>query len=305
MPASGNTLVSFDIQGCRAEDCQIDVCQAAGEFLHLAEVSPRPGGDVPGNSDALKSLSSTVRGLGCFRTSSSYRNLAFYQDIDLFLTSEEVAAATCCLKKNGFLCRVKDPVWLHKAHRNGFFVDLITGMSNAVITVERSWIENAHPAMVLGVRTRVLAAEELLVSKLFVLRRERFDGADVAHIVYASRGALDWNRILVLVKEHWEMLLFALVLYRYVYPAYSHYVPSWMWRCLLGRFSEELLMKQNSSASFRGSLVDDKMFAIDVAEWGMEDILRVSREPWQTETKIKIPAAHSLSPGDHGKKIRA
>jgi hypothetical protein len=213
----------------------------------------------------------------------------FTKDIDLFLALEDVPAAICCLKKSGFLCRVRDPVWLHKAHRDGFFVDLITGMSNAAITVERSWIENARPAMVLDVRARVLAAEELLVSKLFVVRRERFDGADVAHIVYASRGTLDWTRILALVNEHWEMLLFALVLYRYVYPAYSHYVPSWVWRQLLSRFSEELT-KRDVSASFRGSLVDDKMFAIDVAEWGMEDVLRGKREARQTDAKIKLPA---------------
>ena len=31
--------------------------------------------------------------------------------------------------------------------------------------------------MVLDVRARVLAAEELLASKLFILRRERFDGS--------------------------------------------------------------------------------------------------------------------------------
>jgi len=34
-------------------------------------------------------------------------------------------------------------------------------MSNAVITVDRSWIENSRPAMILDVRARVLAAEEL------------------------------------------------------------------------------------------------------------------------------------------------
>lgn len=102
---------------------------------------------------------------------------------------------------------MKDPVWLHKAHRNGFFIDLITGMSNAVITVDGSWIENSRPAMVLAVRARVLAAEELLVSKLFILRRERFDGADIAHIIFASRGNLNWERVLELVGEHWEILL--------------------------------------------------------------------------------------------------
>jgi hypothetical protein len=198
------------------------------------------------------------------------------KDLDLFLTPEDMPAAFRCLTKQGFRCQVKDPVWLHKAHRNGFFIDLITGMSNAVIRVERSWIENSRPALVLDVRARVLAAEELLASKLFVVRRERFDGADIAHIIFATRGNLDWERILALVGEHWEILLFALVLYRYVYPANSEYVPSWVWQGLLVRFSDELT-NRNPSAKFRGSLVDDKMFAIDVAEWGMENVLRINR----------------------------
>jgi len=212
------------------------------------------------------------------------------KDLDLFLTPEDMPAALRCLRKNGFRCEVKDPVWLHKAHRHGFFIDLITGMSNAVITVDRSWIENARPAMVLDVRARVLAAEELLASKLFVVRRERFDGADIAHIIYASQGKLDWERILALVKEHWEILLFALVLYRYVYPAYSHYVPSWVWQRLLVRFSNELT-DRNPAAQFRGSLVDDKMFAIDVSEWGMEDILGVRR----AQAAVAAPRARALS----------
>jgi hypothetical protein len=198
------------------------------------------------------------------------------KDLDLFLTPGDMAAALRCLTKQGFRCEVKDPVWLHKAHRHGFFIDLITGMSNAVITVDRSWIEKARPAMILDVRARVLGAEELLASKLFVVRRERFDGADIAHIIYASQGKLDWGRVLSLVGEHWEILLFALVLYRYVYPAHTHYVPDWVWQQLLVRFSNEL-KNPNPTAQFRGSLVDDKMFAIDVREWGMENVLRAQR----------------------------
>lgn len=217
------------------------------------------------------------------------------KDLDLFLTPDEIPAALRCLRKHGFRCEVKDPVWLHKAHRNGFFIDLITGMSNAVIGVERSWIDHARSAMILGVRARVLAAEELLVSKLFVVRRERFDGADIAHIVYASQGNLDWKRVLTLVKEHWEILLFALVLYRYVYPAYSHYVPAWVWQALLVRFSNELT-NRNPSAEFRGSLVDDNMFAIDVAEWGMQNVLRARR------AQARIAAPRGLAQARSGRK---
>ena len=75
-----------------------------------------------------------------------------------------------------------------KVHRNGYFVDFITGMSNGIIVVQDSWIQHAYPAEVCGVSSRVLAPEEMVASKLFVTRRERFDGADIAHIIFALKG---------------------------------------------------------------------------------------------------------------------
>lgn len=198
------------------------------------------------------------------------------KDLDLFLTAENWSAALTHLKRHGFQCEVCDPVWLAKVHRDNFFVDLITGMSNAAVSVEDSWIRNALPASVLGIQTRVLAPEELLVSKLFVTRRERFDGADVAHIIYGTAGDLDWGRILHLVGEHWEMLLWALVLFRYVYPAKTHYVPAVVWQDLLARYLK-LVLQPDGQGRFRGSLIDDNMFAIDVKEWGLDDVLEEYR----------------------------
>ena len=88
-----------------------------------------------------------------------------------------------------------------------------------------SWIDRGSAAIVLGIPTRVLAAEELIASKLFVDFRERFDGADVVHIIYGTQGRLDWTRLQQLVGEHWELLLWALVLFHYVYPMASNLVP--------------------------------------------------------------------------------
>ena len=156
----------------------------------------------------------------------------FTKDLDLFLSPESASQALAFLREKGLKCEICDPVWLAKAHRDGYFVDLITGMSNGVMSVDPSWIERARPANVVGVQSRVLAPEELLASKLFVVRRERFDGADIAHILFATQGKLDWDRILELVGEHWELLLWALVLFRYVYPAHSNYVPQFLWQDL-------------------------------------------------------------------------
>jgi len=207
----------------------------------------------------------------------------FTKDLDIFLSTQAASAALACLEKRGFRCEVCDPVWLAKVHRDDYFVDLITGMSNAVIAVDDSWIARAQPAKVCGVDTRVLAPEELLASKLFVTRRERFDGADIAHIIFASRGKLDWDRVLQLAGEHWELVLWSLTLFRYVYPAQSVYVPQSLWRDLLARFSEEV-NSPKEGARFRGSLIDDAMFAIDVEEWGMDNILQEHRN---RRTKIE------------------
>lgn len=201
----------------------------------------------------------------------------YTKDLDIFLSASAASAALLLLREHGFKTEVRDPVWLAKAHRGEFFVDLITGMSNGVLAVDASWIERAHPATVFGVKTRVLAPEELLTSKLFVARRERFDGADIAHIIYASRGKLQWDRVLQLTGEHWEVLLWALVLFRYVYPGQTEYVPHPVWQELLARF-QRAVNSPDSKASFRGSLIDDRMFAIDVNEWGLENVLDARRE---------------------------
>jgi hypothetical protein len=129
----------------------------------------------------------------------------------------------------------------------------------------------AQTATVAGVESKIIAAEDLVASKLFVTRRERFDGGDIAHIIYRTRGTLDWNRILALAGEHWEIVLWSLLLFRYVYPAHSDYIPAVVWRELLSRYTQ-LVQQPDRNAPFRGSLVDENIFAIDMKDWGLEDI---------------------------------
>lgn len=198
------------------------------------------------------------------------------KDLDLFLPSEHASEAVNHLQQVGLQCDVLDPVWLAKARRGDYFVDLITGMSNGIVRVDASWIARSVPATILDVRTRVLAAEELLASKLFVLFRERYDGADMVHIIYATRGRLNWDRILDLAGEHRELLLPVLVSFHYVYPTCSHYVPRAIWNKLLDELGESL-KRPEAKIRFRGTLLDEKMFAIDVNEWGLPNPLPQNR----------------------------
>jgi Uncharacterised nucleotidyltransferase len=213
----------------------------------------------------------------------------FTKDLDIFLRPADASATLALLEDGGFQTEVCDPVWLAKAYRGDFFVDLITGMSNGTITVDRSWTERARRAEVLGVQSRVLAPEELLASKLFILRRERFDGSDIVHIIYALGPKLNWDRVLELAGDHWELVLWMLMLFRYVYPAETQRVPQSLWKTLLSRFAKEL-RSPNPKARFRGSLIDDKMFAVDTEEWGLDDLIKEYQE---RRTKIAAPMKRS------------
>ena len=193
------------------------------------------------------------------------------KDLDLFMKIEDVPSALSYLSEHGFRCETLDPVWLAKAHRGEYFVDLISGMSNAVIVVDDSWMERTHPAVIAGIDSQIISAEDLIASKLFVTRRERFDGADIAHIIYRTRGKLEWERILGLLGEHWEILLWNLILFHYVYPAHTNFIPAALWQDLLGRYTH-LVQHPDPKAPFRGSLVDDNIFSIDMKDWGLDNI---------------------------------
>jgi Nucleotidyl transferase of unknown function (DUF2204) len=210
------------------------------------------------------------------------------KDLDIFIKRGDVRRALEHLGRRGFSCETPDPVWLAKAHQGEYFVDLISGMSNAVIVVDSSWMRRAQPAIIAGVESRIISAEDLLASKLFVIRRERFDGADIAHIIYRTRGQLDWSRVLELAGEHWEILLWMLVLFRYIYPAHTDYVPAALWQDLLSRYLH-LVEHPDPKAPFRGSLVDDNMFSIDVKDWGLEDIESVYRARLPARRESEIP----------------
>jgi hypothetical protein len=57
----------------------------------------------------------------------------------------------------------------------------------------------------------------------------------------------------------------------------------------LQRFQHELA-NPNPHARFRGSLVDEKMFAIDVHEWGLDNLV----ETLQAQRQPKLAAPDSV-----------
>src|SRR5438067_3377612 len=105
------------------------------------------------------------------------------KDFDLFVRPPDCPRVLARLAEAGFRTEVTFPHWLGKAFRGEYFVDVIFSSGNGLATVDEGWFEHAVPAEILGMAVKLCPAEEVVWSKSFVQERERYDGADVAHLL--------------------------------------------------------------------------------------------------------------------------
>jgi hypothetical protein len=201
------------------------------------------------------------------------------KDMDVFLEARSIPDTLLRLEKLGFRTHIEDPVWLAKAWRGEYFVDLITAVGNAALIVDESWLARAKGCELLGMVCPVLEPEEIIATKVFVSRRERFDGADIVHLIRWCGARMDWERLEYLLADHWELLLWALAFYAYVYPAHLDVVPETVWTGQLRRLEQRVKDKARDGL-FRGTLIDPFMFRVDAAEWGDRDLYREFRESY-------------------------
>jgi hypothetical protein len=193
------------------------------------------------------------------------------KDLDVFVPESEVVRMLDALQRAGFETEIVEPHWLAKARKGDLFMDVLHANDSGTVVVEESWFANALEIEVLDRRVRVIPAEEMFLSKIFVASRDRWDMSDVLHLIFARRGELAWERILSGVGEHWELLLAYLHLYRYVYPSHTHYLPHWLLDLLLTRCEAEIGGPSQGPLRFRGTLLDDGSFGVDVEVWGLPD----------------------------------
>ena len=204
------------------------------------------------------------------------------KDLDVFTTEKTVPRVLAVLEEAGFETEVTDPVWLAKACRGELFADVIHASHNGTGPVDESWFENATEISILDRRALVIPAEELILSKIFVVAKDRCDVDDVLHVIFATRGELDWDRMVEKMGDHWELLLAYLHLYRYVYPSHTHYLPRRVLKTLLGRYEEETA---STETRFRGTMLDEDTFRVDVEEWGLPDERAATPEARRSEEK--------------------
>ncbi|MBX3233228.1 MAG: nucleotidyltransferase family protein [Labilithrix sp.] len=191
------------------------------------------------------------------------------KDLDIFLRARDVDRALEVLADEGFEVEKCFPHWLAKAWSGPHFVDFIYASANGLCAVDDRWFEHAAGCTLWGVPVLVSGAEEMIASKCFVMERERFDGADIYHLLEACGPDLDWSRLLSHFGEHWRVLLGHLVFFSFVYPQKRHCVPRHVMNALLERAKAE--HRPEDVEVCRGTLLSREQYLVDLRERGYAD----------------------------------
>ncbi|HBY93443.1 MAG: nucleotidyltransferase family protein [Ardenticatenaceae bacterium] len=193
------------------------------------------------------------------------------KDLDIFLKPGDLKPALDALKAAGYETEVEFEHWLAKARHAPYFIDLIFGTGHGQLQVDDTWFKYSQPVEIAGVRTRLIPIEELIVSKAYIAERYRFDGADVAHLIRGAKGVIAWSRVLERLGPNRELLLWQLILFDFIYPGHSDYLPKELMVQLFEQARERWSNPQANRKAFRGTLLDPFSFIVDVEDWGYED----------------------------------
>ncbi len=193
------------------------------------------------------------------------------KDFDIFIRPEELERALEVLTAGGFTAEATFPHWLAKAGRGLNFVDIIFSSGNGIARVDDEWFAHAVPGEVFALHVLLAPAEEMLWSKAFVMERERYDGADVIHLLHARGLNLDWERLMRRFGQHWRILFLNLVLFGFIYPGDPKPFPDWVMAELLRRLHEELAQEPTRDKVCRGTIVSREQYLVDTLERGYVD----------------------------------
>ena len=194
------------------------------------------------------------------------------KDLDLFLHPDDAQRALKAMADRGFEVHMVARHWLAKITRGSDFVDVIFGSGNGLAVVDDGWFEHARPAEVLEREVRLIPIEEMLWSKSFIMERERYDGADIAHLIRVAGRTMDWRRLMDRFDRFWPVLLAHLILYDFSYPSERARVPAWVRSELMDRARREEPSQQELDEQVcYGTVLSRAQFLPDVEGWGYRD----------------------------------
>jgi len=191
------------------------------------------------------------------------------KDLDVFVKPEDCARVLEAFERDGYETSMPFPHWLGKVKSGGHLMDIIFSSGNGIARVDDLWFDHAPRTNVLGLIVRLCPAEEMIWSKAFIQERERFDGADVLHLIRETGPSLDWPRLLMRFGDYWRVLLAHLVTFGFVYPDRRQNVPQWVMEELVRRLTVSRPNLQSDVCY--GTLLSREQYMHDLRSWKYRD----------------------------------
>jgi hypothetical protein len=193
------------------------------------------------------------------------------KDVDVFAKAGDALKLLSYFRDHGFDVETVDERWLNRITRGELFVDIITNMPTVTTHVTDDWFVDAPEAELFGVKVRLVPPTQFIWSKIFVADHHRYDGADVAHMILKCHDKIDWKMLLSHMELYWEVLLMALLNYRFIYPSERHAVPRWLMDELMERLKDQMMVKPPGKRICRGRIFSPRDYSIDVEQWGFSE----------------------------------
>jgi hypothetical protein len=190
------------------------------------------------------------------------------KDLDVFCKPSEYPKILKHFAEKGYRTELTDIRWLAKVFKEDYFIDIIFNSVNNICRVDDTWYEHAGHGQFCEMDVKFIPAEELFWCKSFVQNRERYDGADINHLVLKYGKKIDWKRLLDRMEPHWHLMLSHVILFQFVYPHDFHdIIPKWVFDELIERAKDQYELPQPLERVCRGPVIDNTQYSIDVKEW--------------------------------------
>ena len=195
------------------------------------------------------------------------------KDLDVFCKPSQYTRILKFFADKGYRVELTDSRWLAKVFKDDYFIDVIFNSVSNICTVDDSWFKHAVDDQFDGIPVKIIAPEELIWCKTYVQNRERYDGADVNHLLLKCGKALDWKRLFTRLDSHWLLLLDKLLLFQFVYPGdFRDIIPQWLFDELIKRAQEQYSIPASTEKVCLGPLIDNTQYKTDIIEWNFKSI---------------------------------
>lgn len=196
------------------------------------------------------------------------------KDMDIRCAFNHYPTILKALSDAGFRAEISEERWIAKVHdsSNTFFTDVIFGEKNGLNKIDEGWLRRARQGTILGHLVKLEPIEDMIRSKAYIQHKERFDGADVIHLILKYGKTIDWEFLVERMEPHWEILFAHLVNFIFVYPTEKHVIPQWLLERYLKRAKSEFLkLPQDDDRITRGLLISSQ-YEPAVVKWGYKPI---------------------------------